>query len=262
MIFDAVILAAIILSAVIAALRGFIREVLTIIGVVGGLGAAFVGGPALQPVMRDWLGVRDLAEGEKPQELFGVLPMSIVADICAYGLIFIVVVIVLTVISHFLATGVKAIGLGPVDRILGVLFGVARAVLLMALLYLPVYLLAQEADRDEWFEGSYTRNYIEKTSAWIAGYLPKNTEEKVEDTASDASRKVDEMGQRLDDMEMLKKTADRANEALDAARGTLNKDAPPQPGAAPKDSKGYKPEQREGLDALIEDTQTPPAPNQ
>ncbi len=262
MIFDAVILAAVILSAVIAALRGFIREILTIIGVVGGLGAAFVGGPVLQPVMRNWLGVHDVAKGEEPQKLFDILPMTIVADICAYGLIFIVVVIALTVLSHFLATGVKAIGLGPVDRILGVLFGVVRAVLLMALLYLPVYLLVQDEERDEWFKGSYTRVHIEKTAAWIAGYLPKNTEAKVEDKASDASRKVDEMSQRLDDMELMKKTADRANEALDAARGTLKKDAPPQPTATPTDSKGYKPEQREGLDALIEDAQTPPAPNQ
>ena len=258
MIFDAVILAAVILSAVIAALRGFIREVLTIIGVVGGLAAAFFGGPILQPVMRGWLGVKDVAKGEEQQKLFDMVPMTIVADICAYGLIFIVVVIVLTVLSHFMATGVKAIGLGPVDRILGVAFGVARAVLLMALLYLPVYLLVQEQDRDDWFKGSYTRVYIEKTASWIAGYLPKGSEEKIEDTASEASRKADEISQRLEDMDRLKKSADRANQALDAARGTL-KDAPPQPkaGGSKAGEDGYRPEQREGLDALIEDSQSP-----
>lgn len=255
MIFDAVILAAIILSAVIAALRGFIREVLTIIGVVGGLAAAFVGGPLLQPVMRSWLGVGKGGDGEEQQKLFDIIPMTIVADICAYGLIFIIVVIVLTVISHFVATGVKAIGLGPVDRILGVVFGAARAVLLMALLYLPVYILVQEEDRDEWFKGSYSRVYIEKTAAWIAGYLPKGSDETMESTASDASRKADEISQRLEDMDRLKKSADRANQALDAARGTL-KDAPPQP-AVKQDGAGYQPDYREDLDALIEDTQAP-----
>jgi len=143
MIFDAVILAAVILSSIIAFLRGFVREVLTIFGVVGGLAASYFGGPILVPLMRGWLGVKELAKDEKPEELFGMIPMTIVADVCAYGLIFIVVVIILSVLSHFLATGVKAIGLGPVDRILGVLFGVGRAILLMALIYLPVYLLTQ-----------------------------------------------------------------------------------------------------------------------
>lgn len=256
MIFDAIILAAVILSAVIAALRGFIRECLTIVGVVGGLAAAIVGGPKLQPLMHSWFGVR---AGEDTPKLFDLISMEIVADVCAYGSIFVVVVIVLTVCSHLLASGVKAMGLGPVDRLLGVAFGIGRAILLMALLYLPVFLLVTEKERDGWFTGSYTRPYIEKTSSWIAGYLPKNTEKNVDNIADDATKKLDAMSRRIDDLDMLKNTADRANAALDAARGTLNDKAKPAP---VESGEGYKPDQREGLDALIEDAQTPPQPAQ
>lgn len=264
MIFDAIVLAAVIISSIIAFLRGFVREVLTIFGVVGGLAASYFGGPILVPLMRGWLGVKDLAKDEKPPELFGVVPMTIVADVCAYGAIFIVVVIILSVLSHFLATGVKAIGLGPVDRMLGVAFGVGRAVLLMALIYLPVYLLTQEKDRDEWFAGSRTRVYVEGTSAWINGFLPKTQEDpndkdkKAEKDASAAgealNKKMDALGQRLEDMEVLKNTADKAGAVMDSAKDALQGQQGGT-GDARSDVEGYKQDQRESLDQLIETTQ-------
>lgn len=253
MIFDAVVLAAILISAVIAFLRGFIREFLTIAGVIGGLAAAYAMGPALQPVMRDWLGVKDAAEGEPQKQLFDIIPMSIVADVLAYGSVFLFVVIVLSVLSHFIAAGVKAIGLGPVDRILGVIFGIARAILLLALIYLPFLLLVPDAERDEWFAGSLTRTYIEKTSQWIADYLPENTDEKLDD----AGRRMDEMGERLEDMDVLKNAADKAALTIETLE-EKNEADPSVPQPDPVDNRnndGYQPEQRETMDQLIENNQ-------
>lgn len=255
MIFDAVVLAAILISAIIAFLRGFIREFLTIVGVVGGLAASYFGGPVLQPLMRSWLGVREVAEGEEPQKLFDLIPMTIVADICAYGSIFLVVVIVLTVLSHFLATGVKAIGLGPVDRLLGIAFGIARAVLVLALIYLFPYILFTEEDRDEWFKGSHTRPHIERTTAWIAERIPEVPAAKTEDAAKAATSKMDEMGKRLEKIEIMKDAAEKADQALEP----FQKEEPvPSPAPAdPADTEGYKPDQRESLDQLIENNQNP-----
>ena len=54
-----VIAALIMLASIgIAILRGFIREVLTIFGLVGGAVAAYVGGPLLTPTVRGWLRYR------------------------------------------------------------------------------------------------------------------------------------------------------------------------------------------------------------
>src|SRR6188474_2988360 len=124
MIFDVIVLIAVFISSIVAFLRGFIRELLTIVGVVGGVIAAFFGGPFLLPQMNKWLDVP--ADKTKMTKLFDIIPMDIVATICTYGLIFIVVVIVLSVLSYFLSSGAKALGLGPVDRVLGVIFGMAR----------------------------------------------------------------------------------------------------------------------------------------
>ena len=46
-----------------------------------------------------------------------------------------------------LSGAVNAMGLGPVDRSLGVFFGVARALLLLGLVYLPFHLLLDDDAR-------------------------------------------------------------------------------------------------------------------
>ena len=47
LVFDVVIIAILLISVLIAVLRGFIREVLTIFGVIGGVAAAYFLGPLL-----------------------------------------------------------------------------------------------------------------------------------------------------------------------------------------------------------------------
>jgi membrane protein required for colicin V production len=214
MIFDLVVLAAILISCLIAFLRGFIREVLTILGVIGGTAAAVSLGPKLTPFVKTWLDhhqdkvkasatAADKAAAAAPnapaaaeaatkahehaEKLFGVLPYDIAAEIIAYGGVFIVVVIVLSIISHLLSGWAKKIGLGAVDRTLGIFFGVVRAVVLLGLLYLPVYLLADEAQLKDWFGDSRTRVYVQATSAWLDGFMPKTAKRDLNAAADKAS---------------------------------------------------------------------------
>ncbi len=180
MIIDLVVGAVIAISAIISFFRGLIRETLTIAGVAGGGFAAVFFGPSLAPIFRNWLGV---VEGEPVQKLFDLVPMTIIANLCAYAVIFIAVVIVISLISHFVSGAVKAMGLGPVDRTLGVVFGIVRAVFLLGLLYLPFHLLMAQDSKDQWFGESRTHIYIEKTATLIASFLPSSKE--VTDTADD-----------------------------------------------------------------------------
>jgi hypothetical protein len=113
MIIDILVLLVLALSALIAFLRGFIREVLTIFGVLGGMVAAYYAGPMLLPLMEGWLGVDPAAED--PQKLFDIIPYTYVAAFLAYGSIFVIVVVILSIISHMIAEAVKSVGLGAVD---------------------------------------------------------------------------------------------------------------------------------------------------
>lgn len=186
MIIDVIVGLVVLSSALISFMRGLIREVLTIAGVVGGILAAVFVGPGLVPTVRVWF---DAGEGkdEDAKKLFDIIPMEIVADATTYGLIFISVVIVLSVLSHFISGAAKAIGLGPVDRTLGVIFGVARALILLGLAYLPFHLLMDEKRKEEFFKESQTHYFVEKISAVMAEYLPES--EDVEKDAGDLIKK-------------------------------------------------------------------------
>jgi membrane protein required for colicin V production len=183
MIIDLVVGFVILVSAGISFFRGLIREVLTIAGVAAGLFMAVMFGGSLSPIFQSWLGVDP--EAATSEKLFDIIPMPLVADICAYASIFVIIVIVVALISHFTSGAVKAMGLGPVDRTLGVIFGIIRAVLLLSLLYLPFHKLMSDEGKEEYFGDSKTYVYIAKTAEFIAQFLPESAdvESKVKDEA-------------------------------------------------------------------------------
>lgn len=231
MIVDIVVGVIILISAAISFLRGFIREVLTIAGVLGGVMAAIFLGPQLSPTFRDWFGV---VEGEDPEKLFDLVPMTVAADTTAYAAIFIIVVIAISVISHFVSGAVRAMGLGPIDRTLGVMFGVARGVILLGLFYLPFHLMMKEDTKKDLFEESRTHHFIEQTSAWLADFLPDSDE--VENT-------IEEKGNDFKDR-LLKENllpSDKQDEPKEPAEK--------QP--AQKED-GYDDKEREKIDQLFE----------
>jgi len=243
MIVDIVVAAVVLLSAIISFLRGFIREVLTILGVVGGLVASLFCGPLLAPVFRGWLGVD--AEGKAQEKLFDMIPMVIVADVAAYGTVFIVVVIVLSIMSHIIAGAAKAVGLGPVDRTLGVIFGIARAAVLLGLLYLPFHLLMDQETKDEVFAGSRTHIFVEQSSDLIAGFFPESA--KIEETAEEVKDEAQEqIRKRLQDQDLLKKD-DETPESV-PPENVPDRPAPP----VPEKGQGYQDGQREKMDQLFE----------
>lgn len=198
MIVDLVVLAVVLVSALISFMRGFIREVLTIAGVVGGIVAAIAFGPRLAPTVRGWFGIE---EGKDTPKLFDIIPMEFVSDAVTYGGIFISVVIVLYILTHFISGAAKAVGLGPVDRTLGVVFGIARALILLGLIYMPLNVLIPPSNKEELFEDSQTHFVIEKVSTAMASYLPdyeevkKEADEKVTEGAADQfKKKLEETG--------------------------------------------------------------------
>lgn len=234
MIIDIVVGVVVLASALISFMRGLIREVLTIAGVVGGILAAIFVGPVFAPTVREWFGT---GEGKK---LFDIIPMEIVADATTYGIIFVAVVIIISVISHFVSGAAKAIGLGPVDRTLGVIFGIGRALVLLGLVYLPFHLLMDDKRKEDFFADSKTHYFIEKISATMASYLPESeeTEETIKEGAGDLFKK------KLEEQDLL---------------GGGKKEAIEKPAT---EEEGYQEEQREKLEKLFDDPalDMPPAP--
>lgn len=238
MIIDIIVLVVLFISSVIAFLRGFIREVLTIAGVVGGLAAAYFIGPSFAPVMRGWFGVE---EGIEPERLFGILPYNILADGLAYAVIFVVMVGALSVISHMMAETARNLGLGAIDRTLGVIFGLVRGILLLSILYLPVHLMLDQKTTDEFFAESRTHVYIEKTAIWLSDFLPAG-----EDDRNDINRVIDEKKEQVSSTREKLESLDLLQKEIKKIDGQISDTI---------DESGYEDTIRGEMDKLFETTE-------
>ena len=115
---DLVVLAILAVSALLAFMRGLVREVL---GIAAWVGAALVASwalPAARPKAQAWLGT------------------SAWVDPVTFGVLFLVTLILLMLVSRWLSRIVRASPLGGVDRSLGLVFGLARGAALVVLAYI------------------------------------------------------------------------------------------------------------------------------
>jgi membrane protein required for colicin V production len=236
MIFDIIVIIILLISALHAFWRGFIREVLTIFGALGGLFAAITFGAQMRPIMDGWLGITD---PEKAGKLFEMIPMTIVSNVLAYGLIFFIVFGILSFISHLIAEQIRALGLGAVDRTLGVVFGLARGFLILGLFYLPVHIVMDDKSKDEYFKESRSQPYVEGMAAWIESVMPDDLLPLQDENKKDDTKKEDGARETLQNLDVLKTDA--------------NKDTQPAPVEGEKKPEtGYGDQQRKTLDTLIE----------
>ena len=152
---DGVVLAVLLLSAGLAYFRGMVREVL---GVGAWIGAILLGILA-EPMTRPFV-----AERVQPDWL---------ATGIAVGGVFLVVLIVLKILIHWIAGKVQRSALGGVDRALGLVFGLARGAFVVVLAYI-VGALAMPAT-DKWPEEVRQARSLPLAAdgaRWLAGQLP------------------------------------------------------------------------------------------
>lgn len=234
LILDCIVLVIIVVSSAVAFLRGFVREVLTILGLVGASLTALTAGPMLAPGIEDWFINNNDGEAGK---IMGFVPYDIAASVCAYAGLFIISMIVLSIISHWIAKSVHAIGLGPVDRSLGVVFGIIRAIVLIGLLYMPFHLLMEKQDKENWFGESFTHSYVEYSADLLSGLMPEGIKKDEEEDKEE----LDPLGGLTGDDEDTKPTVQ-----------PLPNTGTDEEAADAEQSGGYNDIQRRAIDGLIE----------
>jgi membrane protein required for colicin V production len=117
---DAVVIGAIAISALVAFLRGFVREMLTMGSWIGAALVTIYGFPVAQPKFEHWISSK------------------LGADITGVLALFLGSLIVFSIMSHMVARLVRGSALTAVDRSLGLLFGLARGAILVSLAYMLV----------------------------------------------------------------------------------------------------------------------------
>ncbi len=119
-IFDGVVAGVIVISAILAYARGFVREVMSIVGWVAAAFIAFIFAPSALPLMSELPYLGDFIGDSRE---LGIL--------LAFGIVFILALVILSLFTPLFASVVQRSVLGGLDAGLGFLFGVARGVLLV-----------------------------------------------------------------------------------------------------------------------------------
>lgn len=151
----------VLVSALLAYARGLTREALAIGGwVLAGLGAFFFA-PILEPLIREVPYVGEFLRSSCTLSLLAAFAV-------AFGLI----LVVLSIFTPLLSGVIRDSALGAVDRFLGFLFGVARGVALVAVLWLLYDLAVPQAQRIEAIESARSARFVAEAAEAIRVWAP------------------------------------------------------------------------------------------
>ena len=209
---DSIVIIIMLLSAIFAFFRGFVRELLTIVNLGGAAVCAWLFSKDLLPVTDGWMGVdRSLSSEElaKLPKTWGVVPPDMMSAFLSYAIIFFGVFLILSLAGFYISSTIKALGLGPVDKILGFAFGAARGFLIVFLMYLPFGYFLKLEKLPDWAQQSVAVQYLDKAYVWFDEYQ-KSNEDDIKEAGDKLIEKVDDAGTRVTDQ--IKNTADRVEE--------------------------------------------------
>jgi len=130
--FDIAVIAVLAVSGVLAFARGFVHEVLSIVGWVGAIFATMYATPLLKPFMLQVI----------EDEFFASLALGVI--------IFISTLVILSMLTKSISRKVKDSALGALDRALGLLFGFVRGAIIICLAYIALEWVVPAEEQGPW----------------------------------------------------------------------------------------------------------------
>ena len=155
---DGILLGVAVVSGLLAMVRGFSREVLSIASWVVAAVVAFMLYGALTPFVQNYI------------------DSETVATLVAAAAIFLVTLVIVTFITMRIADAIIDSRIGPLDRTLGFLFGVARGVLLMVVALLFFGWLVEPENTPTWVSEAKSKPFLENLGASLLQALPEDPE--------------------------------------------------------------------------------------
>lgn len=246
MIADLIVAAALLVSGILAMLRGFVKEVLTVAGWIGAIFITAYGYKPLAPLLAD---------------IFAELW---IAELAMAGILFLFSLVILTILSHMASGRIQGSMLGQLDRALGFVFGLVRGLAFICLLYLVGTLFWDENDLPAGIGNARTLPLVQVGADVIAGMFPEDTFPGREDAGGPTSDSVNGIRKGVEDMVegMAKEKLEEMIEEIDTEE-RLRRLNQPEPqavpeGQAPDDSaapQGYEDNERSDMQRLIESAQ-------
>jgi membrane protein required for colicin V production len=154
---DLVVIGIVLISALLAAVRGFTREVLAIVAWVVAAAAAWYLHPTALPIAQQYIS------------------SNTVALVATIGAIFVITLIIVSIVTVQISDLILDSRIGALDRTLGLFFGAARGFLICVIGWAFLGWLLQGKE-PEWATASKTRPAMENTRDNIIAMLPENAE--------------------------------------------------------------------------------------
>jgi membrane protein required for colicin V production len=170
---DIGVVAVIVLSAIFAFARGFVREALSIAAWVG---AAFI-------TFKGFNEAFALIDPMVKNPLLSQL-------IAGLGL-FIIALILLTIVTSIIARYVRSSALSPIDRTLGFIFGLARGAFVLSLAYLLLDSTVQPVERPAWLQQAKSAPYLHDGAEFLRNFLPEQWKFRTAGAADEVIQKLD-----------------------------------------------------------------------
>lgn len=158
---DLIVIGVILISALLAMVRGFTREVLSIAAWVAAALAAFFLHPHLLPFLKPYI----------QKEIF--------AQLAAGGIVFLVTLVIVSFITIRISDMILDSRIGAIDRTLGFLFGGARGLLLAVVAFMFFSWLVPETAQPVWVKDAKSKDILTAGGKWLMTLLPNDPENTI-----------------------------------------------------------------------------------
>src|SRR5262249_45005559 len=211
----------VLVSAGYAAWRGFLSEILSVFAWASAAFATLYFGPWLIPLMRD------------------VIATNWMASLAAYAGIFLLVLIPLSFMAHRFSETVKHSPIGPLDRALGVAFGVVRGLVIVGLAYLLFTFFVPIRQQPRWVTEARLLPVVQSSGEILLSLVPNRDHADFADTPG--AKRGDAVG------DLIRKQNEEANAVHDSPAQDTGKAA----------GKTYGAKDRRALDTLLQKSGEP-----
>jgi membrane protein required for colicin V production len=155
---DVLLLVVMLISGLLAMIRGFMREVLSIAAWGVAAIVTLYAYPRLLPIAKQYVNSDMVAAG-----------------VTVIG-VFLVTLLVISILTVRISDMILDSRVGALDRTLGFLFGLGRGLIIMVVAFLFFAWLVPDRSQPEWVKGAKSKVVLQSTGQWLVSMLPEDPE--------------------------------------------------------------------------------------
>ncbi|MGC2123617.1 MAG: CvpA family protein [Xanthobacteraceae bacterium] len=158
---DIVLIVVMLISGLLAMVRGFMREVLSITAWILAAAVTLYSYGKLLPYAKEYFN------------------SDLVAAIAVVGGVFVITLLVVSLLTIRVSDMVLDSRVGALDRTLGFLFGLGRGLIIVVVAFQFFIWLVPDHSQPEWVRGAKSRVVLTGTGQWLLSMLPEDPESTI-----------------------------------------------------------------------------------